>query len=639
MKPAKTGEPVLGVMVTSRMLHAVLVRAEANGPVVVQRFVRHRNSRQGMAAATLTPSMANLVPELQEELSGNDFTLQIGEGAGGSGNANDLFLRSEFGEKGGLSGDGTGEAAERAANFMYELSEVLDECRKLGHERPRVAFCSGSAEMANVELVVLPKEKKRKPSRSSDGEKDKGEQARASKIPGREELFKLLKEQYKGAVEEDRVAFLPMIAAESGTHRYLALVPKANEPVAVTLLAMRKQKDERPPNARLLDSEASLYLGLARAMMRSGEQSPEGEPGKKAASDRVPVTGNTLLVRAGAEDTLLYFFEGDRLKHYESMRSLTTFDSPDTICSRVLLQQDEYGVEEVSRVFLLSEERERELQESFVAFFPDAEIRSIREVLPSLGNQASAEINYGALIPAVGVAMRLLDLPRYRGLFEEVNLLPRRLVRQKVELPFTWHVLALGVLLFCTALFFGARYVLMEQQIQKYNDMLSAYPPNLENSDPKVLQARIDSMQNAYNGYVHALAVLDTLLKGSDQWSRGLEQLSSETAAVRGIWVEGWTPGNHQVTLTGNATARDRVVQLAQHVQGSIQSVTFSEIRDWPVYTFNMKVPLENDLPEAAKYLREHALPEAQPEKEPSPDASEASISPTAPPDNTSGAR
>src|SRR5690606_4766112 len=104
-----------------------------------------------------------------------------------------------------------------------------------------------------------------------------------------------------------------------------------------------------------------------------------------------------------------------------------------------------------------------------------------------------------------------------------------------------------------------------------YEELLKTYPPDLEDADPRVLQARIDSMQAAYNGYMKALAVLDTLLVGSDTWSRSLEDLSRETAAVKGIWVESWTPSAGRVVLSGNATARNRVVQLAERMGGELQ--------------------------------------------------------------------
>jgi hypothetical protein len=95
---------------------------------------------------------------------------------------------------------------------------------------------------------------------------------------------------------------------------------------------------------------------------------------------------------------------------------------------------------------------------------------------------------------------------------------------------------------------------------------------------------------------------------GSDQWSHALAEISRETAAVSGIWVEEWSPRSESVQLSGNATSRDRIVKLAERTSGKISSVTFSEIRKWPVYSFTMEVPLKKGLPAATKYLREQAL-------------------------------
>jgi len=54
------------------------------------------------------------------------------------------------------------------------------------------------------------------------------------------------------------------------------------------------------------------------------------------------------------------------------------------------------------------------------------------------------------------------------------------------------------------------------------------------------------------------------------------------------------------------------VVQLAERMGGELQALTFSEIREWPVYSFTMLVPLKAELPEAAKYLRELAATNPQ---------------------------
>jgi hypothetical protein len=53
-------------------------------------------------------------------------------------------------------------------------------------------------------------------------------------------------------------------------------------------------------------------------------------------------------------------------------------------------------------------------------------------------------------------------------------------------------------------------------------------------------------------------------------------------------------------------------VELAQRLGGTISTLTFSEIREWPVYSFKLSMPLENGLPKAAEYLRKRAADQAE---------------------------
>ncbi|MEZ4703235.1 MAG: hypothetical protein R2834_23100, partial [Rhodothermales bacterium] len=124
-------------------------------------------------------------------------------------------------------------------------------------------------------------------------------------------------------------------------------------------------------------------------------------------------------------------------------------------------------------------------------------------------------------------------------------------------------------------------------------------------ADPRQLQARIDSFDAVTASYLNALNVLDGLLHGSDQWSRTLEKISRETSEVGSIWIDSWRPNGQMLEISGNATSRDRIVQLAQRIDGNIEAQVFSEIREAPVFTFRMRVPIVIELPEAAKYLRE----------------------------------
>ncbi len=540
------------------------------------------------------------LPGLQNDEDATDFSVQFTEDTSSMEN---MFLGSEFSGLDFTRQDELGEQKDQAATFVLELGDILAECREAGYPDPLLAFVAAASEINQVELTVL------RNARAETHSGGKSKRKFSTKIARRSELLELLAKQHSGSFEEETVAFLPMIPSEEGMQRCLAVFPKANDSVASTLRTMREQQGRRLPPIRLFDTEVPLYLGLARATRNMAPQKPRRAT--DAVDDQSPVASdeafNTLIVRAGAEDTLVLFLQDDTLQQSENLRSLTAYEAPETICSRVLLLQDEYGIGEVQHVLLLSEEREDDLIESFEMFFPEARVESLRQYVPALEDEYAAEVAPGALLPAVSVALRLSDDARYKGVFEDVNLLPKQLLRRRITLPVTWHVLALYALLFCTVLFFMARYFTLESEITTHQRSIQSFQAEAGpvTYDARTLQAKVDSLEAVHARYMRAINVLEGLLQGSDRWSRALEQMSTEVSDVTGIWIESWNPRGDGLEVTGNATTRDQVVDLAERLGAKIGSLAFSEIRDWPVYSFKMNLPLEQGLPKAAQYLRQ----------------------------------
>ena len=594
---------VLGVMITSRDVDAVLLEDAPEGPRILRTFRRHRNVMPAMApGVSETPGMSG-------EESGGDFTIQFGD----TGDAGaDLFLMSEFDS---LDPAVTGEVGEaggmaQVKTFELELRDIIAECEDAGYSDPKVAFCNGSIDVKTAELrtLVLKKEA------AKDGESNKKKEKRKKREDAKAKrnakpvdkgtLVERLAEQTGEEVDPERVAFLPMTPGEGDLPRYLAILGKDPDPVIETVKVLRSKKS-RAPQIRLLDNEISLYLGLARAanLLRMNADMEEG--GDLAVDPLDPEPRKTLVVRAGVEDTLVMFLEEDKLQHFESLRSITTYDAPETICSRVLLLQDEYGTGEVQQVFLLGEEREETLLESFSLFFPDAYVESLGAYLPFAEGEETALERTRVL--AVAAGLRLIRDDLYESVFPDVNLIPEKLLRRQFSIPVSWHSVALLVILFCTVLFFVYRYFTLRHQETLVRQRLQLQNLTEIEADAKKLQARIDSMEAATAGYVRALDVLDSLLVGSDQWSRTLEKTARATADIAGgIWVESWRMEGQNLELEGNATSRDYVVSLADRLDASIRSLSFSEIREWPVFSFRMIFPIRRQLPEAAKYLREH---------------------------------
>lgn len=610
MKKSAATESVLGVLVSGRSVNAALIHDSGRGPEVVRYFSRQSTTGVGGMAA----GSPNTMSDEDDSGIGSDFSIKFGPAAQSS---SDLFLSSEFGspDKDGGEGVATEGGPSFALSFHVELEAILKECRDIGFPDPLVAFSETSSHATCVELRVgsqaeADDDAKEKPKAKEKGAKKPAPKSKPKKQArsGKAGLIDQLSEQLGYEVSEECVGFIPMTLAENGQERYLAIVAPDSNPVAATLTSLRSRRT-RMPSARLLDNEVAIYVGIARASYYLISSDLSNEQAQERAFGAMPLlpgdSRKTLLVRAGSEDTLVLFLEDDKLLHYESLRSITTYDAPETICSRVLLLQDEYGIGDVQHVLLLSEDREEAIIESFKMFFSDTRVESLRTYVPHLiGEDELSTVTAGDVL-ATGTALRLVKDELYQGAFEPINLLPRKLLKRKFQLPVTWHVFALYIVIFISVLFWVSRYFVIDNKVDAKRQSLAQYPAEYLNEDPAVLQARVDSLNSVTEGYKRALRVLDSLLIGSDAWSRSLELASNQVSSTRGIWIDSWRPNANQLVLTGNATSRDRIVELARRTESDIETVTFSEIRDWPVYSFTMRMPISRTLPEAAKYLRE----------------------------------
>jgi hypothetical protein len=447
--------------------------------------------------------------------------------------------------------------------------------------------------------VVAPPEKKARAAKGKAAKRapaaDDGSPAKAVADVKPERLMALLEKQ-EVRFDKTRVAFLPM-TPQDGSARYMALIPTPNESVAESLDMLREQSRHRKTVFRTLQAEVPLLVGMARMIAPASEHE------------------NTAIVRVGAEDTIVLLLSGSRLHHYELMQSVTAFDGPDTICSRVLLQQDVQGVGTVHSVIIMSDERERELVQGFAAFYPEATVETYRDGLARLGLVGPYGPLAPSLIEAAGAA--LAGHVRKGGPFDDVNMLPAHLRRRKssIDLSFGWHTIVVSMLLFLSVLFFVYSYTTQSRQIADAERRLAEFPPEARMSAPQ-LQARIDSLTTRKAELTANLETLDSLLFDTDKWTQTLLRTTRAAASTGGIWIEQWQPTAVDVQLNGYATNRANVVSLAQRLDATIEEVTFKTVREYPVYEYRMRFATPRELPQISRVMREQAgeaIPVAEP--------------------------
>ena len=334
MKRYTLEEYVLGVTATARNVHAILVQETDGGPVIVRQF--HRTIGESQAFAPLTPEMS--------DNENSDISFNITDS-----NPGGMFMAGEFGAGDpSASFDGGNDLSSDSAvqfqattKFDLELLDIITECQESGYENFRIAFAIGSGFLRTAEI---------KARSGNEAVTDEGEETKSSILNfkrgrgGKQSVEGVFSQKFDGEFDPGKGCISPNAVDDAGMSKALAVFATGNEPVEPTLQTIRDRKRTTPP-IELLDNEITLFIGLARAAERRNE-----DPTADGQENRP-----TLLVRAGTEDTIVMFVSGDELVRFENLRSITAFDPPETICSRVLLLQDEFGLGDAGTVVLLGE--------------------------------------------------------------------------------------------------------------------------------------------------------------------------------------------------------------------------------------------------------------------------------------------
>lgn len=603
MRSRKQSNAFLGIAVTDNRIEATLVRPVGERFEVVHRFRRQHTSLHEKVA---TGDLSNILPGLKGS-DESDFTIQVGSGGDGGGGAG-MFLPGEFsqleakkaaqGARGaspeGDSGDTV--APQRPSTFVLQLKELLAECDKAGYPNPEVGFVVAPPHAAYVELAIPREQASSVSTKSVFGKRKEAFSDDHLSKQARRLLLGQLKEKHASTVDEERVALLPMTTFK-GQRRYLAVVPEPKEPVAATLEALARKEPGLYPTVEVLDAEVSLYADLAVRVA--------------APADHETVA----VVRVGADDTLVLFLSGSRLRHQERLRSLTSYDAPDTICSRVMLQQDEQKIGEVHHLLLLSEGRSEQALSTFRRYFASAAVEDMGQALDKLGLSLVEEDDEPARVTslqAAGVALQLAGRKAGQTDAPSVNLLPKRLRRKpRRRLSVAWHTVVMLLALFGVTLFFVNRYLEQEEAIREGRQELQTLNAAATTASVSALRTRADSLQQVHTRYTRAMHVLDSLLVGSDRWSRMLEQTSQTTGALSGVWFESWDPQGAGINLIGNTISRPRVAQLARRLNATIEMTEFAEVNDVRIHPFRMVVPVPNEMPKAAAFLQDKAQQES----------------------------
>lgn len=300
----------------------------------------------------------------------------------------------------------------------------------------------------------------------------------------------------------------------------------------------------------------------------------------------------SVVIYVGSEFTRLIFMRGGQFYQFAPILG-EGYDSPNlqnTVYSRLLLEQDNLGIQRISKIILAGESRRINFKEFLTQQLPDQDVDYLLapqvDSSPLPADQQEAISEYAI---AIGAAWKVLQ-PGNPRLYT-VNLLPDIVREGQRVFKLAWHGVLLMVLLFSSTFFFTYSIVQKNKSIADLQDLVERKRSQL--AENETLQNSINGLQEQIGRFQNSLALYDTLVPGSERWSKAFTQLSHGVEDLNSIWVTDFSSGpGGPIALNGFTVYRTRIPRLATLFDNSVlKEVNVQAIREQTVYRYRIEVP------------------------------------------------
>ncbi len=300
----------------------------------------------------------------------------------------------------------------------------------------------------------------------------------------------------------------------------------------------------------------------------------------------------TVIIYVGVEYTRLIFMRGTHFYQFAPILG-EGYDSPNlhnTVYSRLLLEQDNLGIPRINRIVLAGESHRIDFKDFLLQQLPGQEIDYLLMPLVDsspLPPEQQAEIS--AFAVPIGAAWRILE--QRSNAFYHVNLLPDSVREGQRMFKLAWHGYLLLLLLFASTLFFTWQISSKTRELREMRESLTL--KESQQAENLQLANSIESLQAQLGKFKTSLALYDSLVPGSERWSRLLTRLSHGVEDINSIWVTDLTVGKESsINLTGFAQYRMRIPRFTGLFDNALlKEVTVQAIRDQEVFHYSVDVP------------------------------------------------
>ncbi|MDZ7715003.1 MAG: hypothetical protein U5J95_02205 [Balneolaceae bacterium] len=174
-----------------------------------------------------------------------------------------------------------------------------------------------------------------------------------------------------------------------------------------------------------------------------------------------------------------------------------------------------------------------------------------------------------------------------RELFPDLSLVPDYVTGTPEIFKLQWHGIMLLLFIFLSPLTFNYFYQQNARQIESLSSELEQINGQITQVTP--IAESTNQILSELGQLREKLVLMDTLSKGSREWSTKLDMLNNGLRDVRSTWITSMNQSNEGTFIEGYTLYRNRIPQIVDlFSEATLLNVTIQNVREQEVFQFSI---------------------------------------------------
>jgi len=258
-----------------------------------------------------------------------------------------------------------------------------------------------------------------------------------------------------------------------------------------------------------------------------------------------------------------------------------------TVFSKILFQLDTGEVPNLDRILLANNTTGEKAVTFFRDNFPDIHVENLRLREDFIDSENVDEGSLPSFTTAIGTALAASKTKE--DYFPDLSFIPKYVVDRQKIFQLQWHGMLILFLIFLTPITFNYFYNQNARKISSLSNNLNRMKDQIQRITPTV--NKTNELSQNLSILKKKLTMLDTLSRGSKEWTVKFNMLDRGIKQVKSSWISSLSESNKGTFVQGYTLYRNRIPKIVNIFdEATLLSVDDEEMRDNTVYKFSILV-------------------------------------------------